>query len=87
MKAIEGNYHLELTSKECYEIAFWLYLSLLRTVETHWINNLQTDWKLHERERIEKMSMFFTFGLYPHLADHHIQQLDKIIIDAKESKK
>lgn len=84
MEAKSGLYTIEITAQECYDIAFSIFKDLQASIEEHWVNHLEVDWKHEEAPKIFRMKKFFQLGLYPRFFDDKIQELDKFIIEAKQ---
>ncbi len=82
--------HLELTYDELWSISCDIQRCLLEAVNRHWINH-QLQWKEHEKDRLQKLHLFYSIlgriDLYEHTLSGIEEIFQKFNTKNKDSKK
>jgi NADH:ubiquinone oxidoreductase subunit C len=83
METKEASYVITISANECYEIACDLAKALRQSVECHWVNHLNVNWKEREESSISRLEKFYRLSLYPHMSAYLVDELDNIIVKAR----
>lgn len=78
MTITESEHKITLSSNECFSIAYDAFCSLEVAVKTHWINH-PLSWLDSEKDRIERMKVFFSLANYSYLFEMHMKSLTDYI--------